>query len=422
MHQATIRQCAVLVGGLGSRLGGLAATTPKSILPCGDRPFLAWLLREFIRFGVEEFVLLAGRLSDRVRESLAGIVATLPRPASIVVSEEPGEAGTGGALFYARDRLDERFLLCNGDSLFDFNIATLLAAATGDADEVVGRLALCELADASRSGVVETAGDVVRAFYDRPPADGPVRGTINAGITLFDRRVLDHVAPVCSLERDVLPVLAARGALRGTLASGYFVDIGIPEDLARARRDLPARLHRPALFLDRDGVLNIDRGWVGTRDRFEWMPGAIEAVRRATTEGWHVFVVTNQSGVARGTYDEAAVQSLMRWMVEELRAAGGTIDDWRYCPFHPDAAVAQYRRHSDWRKPAPGMLLDLIRAWEPDAAQAVMIGDSESDMRAAGAAGVRGVRFPGDDVARGHAPDLATVVGSVLTDKRSAPA
>ncbi len=403
VRSATIRQCAVLVGGLGTRLGDLTATTPKPILPCGDRPFLAWLLREFIRFGVEEFVLLTGHLSGRLRESLAGIAASLPHtasgPVSIVVSEEPERAGTGGALHYARDLLDERFLLCNGDSLFDFNIAALLAAAARDPGAVLGRIVLRRLEDAQRYGVVETDGEVVRAFRERPAAGGPAPGTINAGIYLFDRRVLDHLAPVCSLERDVLPGLAARGVLRGTVADGYFVDIGIADDLARARRDLPGRLHRPALFLDRDGVLNIDHGYVGTRDRFEWVPGAIEAVHRAVARGWHVFVVTNQSGVARGHYDEAAVHALMRWMAGQLRAAGGTIDDWRYCPTHPEATVAEYRRASDWRKPAPGMLLDLIRSWQLDPAQAVMIGDTESDMQAAAAAGVRGRRFPGGDLA-----------------------
>jgi D,D-heptose 1,7-bisphosphate phosphatase len=110
-------------------------------------------------------------------------------------------------------------------------------------------------------------------------------------------------------------------------------------------------LSRPALFLDRDGVINRDHGYVGTRERFEFIPGIHAAIRAACDAGWRVFVVTNQSGIARGLYTEADLAGLHAWMQDDLRRAGGTIDDIRYCAFHPDAVVPQYRRDSDWRKP-----------------------------------------------------------------------
>ena len=128
-------------------------------------------------------------------------------------------------------------------------------------------------------------------------------------------------------------------------------------------------------------------------------PGAREAIRAATEAGWHVFVVTNQSGVARGHFDEAAVAALHAWMIDEVRRAGGTIDDIRYCPFHADAVVPAYRRASDWRKPAPGMLLDLMRAWELDPARCLLVGDQDSDMAAAEAAGISARRFEGGNLA-----------------------
>jgi D-glycero-D-manno-heptose 1,7-bisphosphate phosphatase len=397
MPVATVRQCAVLVGGLGTRLGALTADTPKPILPCGDRPFLAWLLRELVRFGVSEFLLLTGHLSARIEESLHAIAERLPVPACITLSEEPLRAGTGGAVFHARDRLDERFLLCNGDSLFDCNLARLLAASAEDGSGVLGRVVLRRMQDASRYGVVELADDRITAFRERPAPGSP--GLINGGVYLFDRRIVDSLAPQCSLEGEVMPRLAARGALRGLPAEGYFRDIGIPEDLARASDELPARLRRRALFLDRDGVINVDHGWVGTRERFEWVPGAIEAIRMATEAGWHVFVVTNQSGVARGHYDEAAVGSLHAWMTDEVRRRGGTIDDIRYCPFHEEAVLPEYRRASDWRKPEPGMILDLMRKWELDPDLCVLVGDQPRDIAAARAAGIVGYLFPGGDLA-----------------------
>ena len=130
-------------------------------------------------------------------------------------------------------------------------------------------------------------------------------------------------------------------------------------------------------------------GFRGRCRRSGWQP----------TRGWHVFVVTNQSGVARGLYDEAAVQALLAWLGDEARRIGGTVDDSRYCPYHPDGVVAAYRRTSDWRKPEAGMLLDLIRAWELDPARCVLVGDKATDLAAAEAAGMRGHLFPGGNLA-----------------------
>ncbi len=394
----TIRQCAILVGGLGTRLGLATATTPKPLLTVGDRPFLAWLLREVARYGIIDVLLLTGHLSDVLRAGLQDLSDRLPRAMTLSVSEEPVRAGTGGALHHAREHLHDRFLLLNGDSLFDCDLSPLLAPEALVAEPgVMGRLMLRRLPDASRYGVVEMSGDRVTAFRERPAPGLP--GLINGGVYRFDRRIVDRTAAVCSLERDVLPGLARDGLLRGTESKGWFIDIGVPPDLERAQSELPRRLTRPALFLDRDGVCNIDHGWVGTRERFEWVPGAKAAIRMAHARGWHVFIVTNQSGVARGLYDEAAVQALHRWMLDELLQSGGTIDDVRYCPFHPEAAVPAYRRSSSWRKPEPGMILDVLRAWALDPRRCALIGDQATDMAAAAAAGVAGHLFPGGDLA-----------------------
>ena len=353
------------------------------------------MLRELSRFGVEQAVLLTGHLGGRVRDAVAGLGALLPKPMELVISEEPFQAGTGGALWHARHHLDDRFLLCNGDSLLRANLSRLLADWAADTD-AVGRMLLRPVADASRFGVVETEGDRVASFRERP--DRPGEALINAGVYGLDRAVLDAVSERCSLERDVLPGLAASGRLRCTVGDGYFIDIGVPESLAQADRELRAALVGRALFLDRDGVLNVDHGWVGSLDRWQWIEGALEAVQRATDRGWQVFIVTNQAGVARGHYTEADVGALHAWVAEQARRAGGTIDDVRYCPYHPEAAIPAYRRVSAWRKPEPGMILDLLERWELDPARSLLIGDKDSDLEAARAAGVPGRLFMGGNL------------------------
>jgi len=127
---------------------------------------------------------------------------------------------------------------------------------------------------------------------------------------------------------------------------------------------------------------------------FHWFPGAINAIRRLNDSGYYVFIVTNQSGVARGIYDEAAIHDLHSWMNEELRAAGARIDDIRYCPHHPQASIVAYRTQCSCRKPAAGMLLDLMDVWPVIREASVMIGDKESDAVAGRAAGIASAIVP----------------------------
>ena len=130
----------------------------------------------------------------------------------------------------------------------------------------------------------------------------------------------------------------------------------------------------------------------------EWVQGAKEAVKLLNDAGYYVFVVTNQAGVAKGYYKEEAVGALHRWMSDELAMIGASIDDWRYCPFHPEGSVAAYRAAHDWRKPNPGMILDLIAHWPIEREESVLIGDKMSDIQAAEAAGVAGHLFEGGDL------------------------
>lgn len=155
---------------------------------------------------------------------------------------------------------------------------------------------------------------------------------------------------------------------------------------------------KPAAFLDRDGVLNRDHGYVARREDFQWIDGAIAAVKALNEADYYVFVATNQSGIARGLYSEGDMHRLHEYMNEELRRAGARIDDLRFCPYHPEATVDAYRRDTDWRKPGPGMILDLMRHWPVDRSRSVFIGDKEHDMQAARAAGIRGLLFRGGNL------------------------
>ena len=264
--------------------------------------------------------------------------------------------------------------------------------------ETAGVVALRRMADTGRYGRARLSGGAITDFAEKATASGP--GLINGGIYWLERSVLDWIEALpASLEQDVLPRLAKAGLLGGRSYDGFFIDIGIPEDLARAQALIPEQMRRPAVFLDRDGVLNADSGYPHAPEQIEWTEGAHQAVKNFNDAGYFVFVATNQAGVAHGLYDEDTVRRLHRWMNTELMQTGAHVDDWRYCPFHPEAKVEAYRGAHPWRKPGAGMLLDLMEHWPVETSRSFLIGDRESDVEAARNAGIAGHRFSGGSLA-----------------------
>lgn len=380
-------QAVILVGGLGTRLGALTADTPKPLLPIAGRPFLDVLISELKRQGFRSILLLAGFRGRAVEEYVRS------RPGGdgveIDVLVEPEPLGTGGALRCAEPRLDEQFLILNGDSWFDTNWLCLVPAAAAAPGAALAMLLRWE-DDATRFGVVEVQGAAVRGFQERGSDRG---GWINAGVYLGRRELVRWIPPRSSLERDVLPELARAGRITAVARDGFFVDIGIPHTYADAQTAIPTRLNRPAVFFDRDGVLNVDTGYVHCPRDLHWIEGAVDAVRLVNDAGWHAFVITNQAGVARGHYGEEAVQTFHAFMQTQLRQRGAFIDDFRYCPFHVEGIVPAYASESNWRKPEPGMIVDLMERWPVRPGGSFVVGDKQSDIEAAARAGIPGHLF-----------------------------
>lgn len=155
---------------------------------------------------------------------------------------------------------------------------------------------------------------------------------------------------------------------------------------------------RPALFLDRDGVINLDHGYIGTWDRFDFVVGIDRVIAAANAAGRAVVVVTNQSGVARGLFTEEDVDTLHRKMCTALAEIGAKIDRIEVCPHLSGAPLPRYDRTCAGRKPAPGMILRASAALGLDPTASDLIGDKPSDIAAAQAAGVRGHLYAGGDL------------------------
>ena len=150
---------------------------------------------------------------------------------------------------------------------------------------------------------------------------------------------------------------------------------------------------KKTVFFDRDGVLNVERNYLYKIEEFQWQTDAVAAIKLLQAQDYRIIVVTNQSGVARGYYNEADVSKLHNYMQAQLALQQTRIDAFYYCPHLPDASRAEYAQECDCRKPGPGMILKAMQEHEVLKEQSFLIGDTESDLQAAQAAGIRGYLY-----------------------------
>ena len=391
---STVQQCVILLGGLGTRLGDLTKAVPKPLLPVDGRPFVEVLIAEASRRGFTKLLLLAGHRSQIVLDYVRNenVADRFGVEIEVLIEVEP--LGTGGALVNALTKLDEHFVLLNGDTWFDFNWMDLVHRSIQAGAHAA--LALRTIVDPDRYETIALDGSHVAQLRPRRAIVG--EALINGGVYYLTRRAIAGLGMPSSLETDLLPMMVDKARLHAFTYSGFFIDIGLPSTYDEAQTTVPAQRRRPAVFLDRDGVLNRDFGYVHSVEQLSWMDGAKEAIKLLNDKGYYVFVVTNQAGVARGFYDEARVRAFHAEMGGILRNMGAYVDDWRYCPFHPEGTVEAYRRPHPWRKPEPGMLIDLLEHWPVKVESSFLIGDQDTDIAAARAAGIPGHLFNGSDL------------------------
>ena len=229
-------QALILAGGEGTRLRPLTSTVPKPVVPLVGRPFISYMLRWLREHGVEDVILGCGFMADQVRAVLgdgSGLGIRLR------YLEEPRPLGTGGALKFAEDLLEDRFFMLNGDVLTDIDLTEQLKQHERTGARAT--LALYPVDDPSAYGLVRLDDDgSVRDFVEKPGPEELDTNLISAGAYILERDVLDGMAPAgtnISIERDVFPTLIARG-LYGYEAGGYWLDIGTPDRYLKGTYDI----------------------------------------------------------------------------------------------------------------------------------------------------------------------------------------
>ena len=419
----------IMAGGRGTRISELFPDIPKPLIPVQaldsetnriiSRPVLEWELRSLVKQGYDDFIITVGYKAQQIIDYFSD-GKELGCKIEYFVEQIP--LGNAGALFKLRKKLVEPFLLLNADAVFDIDFDRFI----GFHRKCQGEGGLVTLfthpnSHPYDSGLVVTdeRNAVVQWLTKEDSRPDYYNNRVNAGLHVLDPSVLDMTADRMNidpeeigkekdgktlkidLDRHILKPLCGSGLMFAYSSPEYVRDMGTPERFIQVQDDYRSgvvngrnlRHKQRAVFLDRDGTINVYKGFLRKTEDFELIDGVAEAIKRINRSGYLAIVVTNQPVIARGEVTVDELQMIHRRMETLLGKEGAYIDGLYYCPHHPDGGfsgeIQELKIKCECRKPAPGMLLRAASDYNISLQDSWMIGDGRYDIEAGKNAGCK---------------------------------
>ena len=212
---------------------------------------------------------------------------------------------------------------------------------------------------------------------------------INSGIYVLSKKIISDLVKLGSLEKNVFPKLIIKKKIFGKEYKSQFLDMGELSTLKKLPNFLQKMTYKPCLFLDRDGVINKNFGYVHKKQNFIWRKNIFKFIKKYNDKNFFVIIITNQSGIGRGYYTENDLLKLNKWMNEKIRSEGGNIDNIYFAPYFNKSKFKKYRRGKNLRKPNTGMIIQAKKDFKINIKKSILIGDSEVDKQTAINSGIK---------------------------------
>ena len=405
----------IMAGGKGSRLLSITNDEiPKPMVPVDGKPLLEYQVEKLKTYGIKKIVMIVGHLGEKIVDHFKD-GKDFGVEIDYIFEKEP--LGTAGAFYYLKDKIDAKdFMLVFGDVFFDMDfdrmedfhfknsaLTTLLAHPNGhpyDSD-------LIQTDDTGRVIGFDSKHNVRDYWYDN---------MVNAGMYIINKRLLDLVkGPVkTDFEKDILANQVRLGAnIYAYHTPEYVKDVGTVDRINATVEELKSGLiqsknlknKQRAIFLDRDGTMNVSKGFISKADDLELIPGTIDAIKAINKSGALAIVITNQPVIARGECSFEELHNIHNKLKTLLGEKGAFVDDIFYCPHHPDKGfegeVPELKFDCECRKPKTGMIDEAVKKYNIDLSKSYMVGDSTMDLETARNAGIKSVLvdtgFAGND-------------------------
>jgi len=406
----------IMAGGKGTRISSIASDIPKPMIPIDGMPVLEREIESLKEQGFNDIIITVSHLGNIIMDyfgdgSKISPVTGEPFGVKIEYYFEKEPLGSAGALFQIKDKLTEDFLLLNADSIFDVDFNRFVNYHK----EHGGLVTLFTHPNNHPydSGLIisDENGTVKKWLTKEDERPKYYKNRVNAGLHILSPKVLDMEINTqkVDLDRQILRPLAGTGKMVIYDSPEYVKDMGTPdryylvesnfENGIVERKNL--RNKQKAIFLDRDGTINISNGFIKNPDEFNLIPGVASAIKRFNDEGFLTIVITNQPVIARGEATVDDLNEIHNKMETLLGNEGAYLDAIYYCPHHPhkgyEGEIPELKIVCNCRKPKPGLLLQAAKDYNIDLSESYMIGDTENDILAGINAGCKTVLVSKDE-------------------------
>ena len=335
--------------------------------------FLDYLLNYICKFDLNKIYIIAGYKGNEIYKKYNNTNINLI-PIECTIEKKP--LGTGGALSLIKNKISQKFLVFNGDSIFNLDLNKII---NHNLNKKKSFLAITNNKNYKSNRTLFGLKIKKQIIFKSKKSN-----LINGGVYFLNKSLIKKLPErYLSLENDIIEKEIKKKKVIGKYFNNFFLDIGTPSNLKLAKKIIPAIFRKPAVFLDRDGTINYDNGYTYKINDFKIIPGTIKKLKELSKKEYYIFIVTNQAGIAKGHFETRDFIKLHKYIKKIMIKKKIYINDVKFCPMHHQAKIKKYRKKTKFRKPGNLMIKEILKRWDINLKSSVMVGDKISDYKCA---------------------------------------